>query len=177
MNIANLLSVVRLFMLPFFVAFGCYYSGGAEKFRYIALGLLVLSFITDGLDGFIARSRGITTKIGAFLDPLGDKLLINSAFLILILKPVFKDALNLPAWVVIVVFSRDFFIGLGSLILHMEGKLKILPSYLGKTAVVLQMASIVSGFLLFSFTQYIWHFTGLVTVLAGIGYFIREIRA
>ncbi len=164
-------------MLPFFIIIGCYYSEGRETLRYIVLGLLLFSFITDALDGFIARAKGITTDMGAFLDPLGDKLLINASFLMLIFKPEFREVLGLPIWVVVVVFSRDFFIALGSLVLHMEGRLHIIPSYLGKFAVFLQMASIISGFLLLSYAPYIWHLTGVVTALAGIGYFIREIRA
>ncbi|MDP8254048.1 MAG: hypothetical protein P9X27_06615, partial [Candidatus Kaelpia aquatica] len=99
------------------------------------------------------------------------------SFLILIFKPEFKEAIGLPFWVVVVVFSRDFFIALGSLILHLEGRLHIVPSYLGKIAVFLQMASIISGFLLFPYAPYIWHLTGIITALAGIGYFVREIRA
>ncbi|MDP8217083.1 MAG: CDP-alcohol phosphatidyltransferase family protein [Candidatus Kaelpia imicola] len=177
MNIANFISALRLVVLPFFIIAGCSYSAGEEVLRYVILGLLLFSFITDALDGFIARAKGITTKIGAFLDPLCDKLLINASFLILVFKPEFKGALGLPVWVVIVVFSRDFFIALGSFILHMEGKLHIVPSYLGKIAVFLQMTSIISGFLLLPYTPYIWHLTGIITALAGIGYFIREIRA
>ena len=177
MNIANLISLLRLVILPFFIIVGCSYSDGKEVLRYTALGLLLFSFLTDALDGFIARAKGITTEIGAFLDPLGDKLLINASFLILIFKPEFKEAIGLPFWVVVVVFSRDFFIALGSLILHLEGRLHIVPSYLGKIAVFLQMASIISGFLLFPYAPYIWHLTGIITALAGIGYFVREIRA
>ncbi|MDP8253985.1 MAG: CDP-alcohol phosphatidyltransferase family protein, partial [Candidatus Kaelpia aquatica] len=120
MNIANLISLLRLVILPFFIIVGCSYSDGKEVLRYTALGLLLFSFLTDALDGFIARAKGITTEIGAFLDPLGDKLLINASFLILIFKPEFKEAIGLPFWVVVVVFSRDFFIALGSLILHLE---------------------------------------------------------
>lgn len=177
MNIANCITILRLVILPFFIVVGSLYSEGEEVLRYVALGLLAFSFITDALDGFIARAKGITTEIGAFLDPLGDKLLINSSFILLIFKPEFREFLGLPIWVVVVVFSRDFFIALGSFILHIDGKLHIVPSYLGKFAVFLQMASIILGFLLYPYTSYVWHLTGIVTVLAGIGYFIREIRA
>ncbi len=177
MNIANCISVLRLLILPFFIIIGSMYSEGQESLRYTVLILLLFSFLTDALDGFIARAKGITTEIGAFLDPLGDKLLINASFLLLIFKPEFREALSLPIWVVVVVFSRDFFIALGSLILHMDGKLHIVPSYLGKFAVFLQMTSIISGFLLWPCTSYIWYLTGAITALAGIGYFIREIRA
>jgi CDP-diacylglycerol--glycerol-3-phosphate 3-phosphatidyltransferase len=177
MNIANCISISRLLILPFFIIAGVLYSEGNELLRYMILGLLTLSFITDALDGFVARAKGITTKMGAFLDPLGDKLLINASFLLLIFKPEFRETLNLPVWVVVMVFSRDFFIALGSFILHIEGRLRIVPSYLGKSAVLLQMVSIISGFLLFKYTPYIWHLTGIITALAGIGYFVREIRA
>jgi CDP-diacylglycerol--glycerol-3-phosphate 3-phosphatidyltransferase len=151
-----------------------YYTSGKESLRYLALFLAAISFLSDALDGYLARKKGIKTERGAFLDPLGDKLLINSSFIVLILKPEFKQVLNLPIWVVGVVLLRDMFLALGSFILHTKSKLVIRPSGFGKFAVAFQMLSILSALLYLKFTSYLWIFTGIVTLLAGLGYFLRE---
>ncbi|MDP8234039.1 MAG: CDP-alcohol phosphatidyltransferase family protein [Candidatus Saelkia tenebricola] len=174
MNIANLCSCLRLLVLPFFIIAILYHSPQKEYLRLVAIFLAIFSFITDALDGFLARRKGLITNLGAFLDPLGDKLLLNAAFIILVLKPEFKDRLNLPMWVVVTVFLRDIFIALGSFILHAKSRLKISPSYLGKSAVVLQMAAIASALLYFPYTSVLWCITGVITVLAGVGYLLRE---
>ena len=95
MNIANVCSCLRLLILPFFIIALLYYSPQKEYLRFWAIFLAIFSFITDALDGFLARKRGLSTNLGAFLDPLGDKLLLNAGFIILVLKPEFKDSLNL----------------------------------------------------------------------------------
>lgn len=174
MNIANFLSCLRLFFLPFFLIALLYYSPDKEYLRYLAIALALLSFLSDGLDGYLARKKGLETNLGSFLDPLGDKLLINSGFIVLILKPEFRVNLNLPIWVAGVIILRDVFLALGSFILHLKNKLKIVPSYLGKSAVVLQMVSILAALFYFKFTSYIWLFTGFITILAGLGYIWRE---
>ena len=174
MNAANFCSALRLLILPFFIISLLYYSPQKEYLRFLAIFLALFSFITDALDGVLARRKGLSTNLGAFLDPLGDKLLLNAGFIILILKPEFKVRLDLPMWVVVTVFLRDIFIALGSFILHIKSKLKIAPSYLGKTAVVFQMFSIASALLYFQFTSLLWYFTGIITSLAGVGYLLRE---
>ncbi len=175
MNIANFFSALRLALLPFFLMALMYYSPGKEYLRYIAIFLVLLSFLTDALDGFLARKHKIVTNLGAFLDPLGDKLLLNSAFLVLILKPEFKNNLSLPMWVVGTVFLKDILLALGSFLLALKGRLTIAPSYLGKTAVFLQMFSILSALFYLPITYYLWVVTGVVTFFAALGYFKREI--
>ncbi len=174
MNLANVVTSVRLFFLPIFIYLVWNYHTGCEYFRIIAFWIAVASFISDGLDGFLARRKGWRTKFGTFLDPFCDKLLLDFSFLILILKPEFREPLNLPLWVVVVVILRDFLLGVGTLILHIKGKLDIRPSYLGKTAVVFQMFSILSALLYMPFTSALWMFTGLLTLVASVNYLYRE---
>lgn len=174
MNVANFLSWLRLFLLPFFLIPLLCYSFGKEYLRYFALFVAVVSFLSDALDGYLARRKGLKTNIGAFLDPLSDKIFINLGFIVLILKPEFKEKLYLPIWVVCAVVMRDTFLALGSFILHLKKDLSIRPSYLGKFAIILQMLSILSGLLYLKYTSYIWSFTGIITILAGIGYLFRE---
>lgn len=175
MNLANLVTSIRLFFLPIFIYLVWSYHPGEENFRILAFWVAVISFISDGLDGFLARRKGWKTKFGTFLDPFCDKILLDLGFLILILKPEFKVNLNLPVWVAGIVIFRDILLGVGTLILYIRKKLDIRPSYLGKSAVVLQMFSILSALLYLPFTAQLWIVAGFITLLATIGYLVREI--
>jgi CDP-diacylglycerol--glycerol-3-phosphate 3-phosphatidyltransferase len=173
-NIANIFSCTRLFFLPFFVVSLLYYAPSREYLRYIAIIIIALSLLSDALDGYLARKKGLKTELGAFLDPLGDKLLINAGFIILISKPEFRYTLSLPIWVGVVVFLRDVGLAIGSSFLHFKSKLEIRPSPLGKVTVVLQMLSILSALLYLKFSFLLWYLTGILTVLTGVGYLRRE---
>ncbi|RKY36326.1 MAG: hypothetical protein DRP73_03490 [Candidatus Omnitrophota bacterium] len=175
MNPANVVTSVRLFFLPVFIYLIWSYHSGSEHLRVLAFWVAVVSFLSDALDGFLARRKGWKTKFGTFLDPFCDKLLLDLGFLILILKPEFKNVLSLPLWVAAIVIFRDLLLGAGTFILYIKGNLEIRPSYLGKSAVVLQMFSILSALLYMPFTSLIWMIAGFMTALATIGYLIREI--
>lgn len=133
-----------------------------------------LCFLSDALDGYFARKLKQNTRLGAFLDPLGDKLLIDSAFLLLVNKPQFALNLSLPIWVVAVIITRDIIFALASLFLHLRRGIKISPSFLGKIATVCQMIAILSALFFFTFTRLIWITAGILTIIAGIGYIYRE---
>ena len=78
MNTPNKLTIARIIMIPFFVAFLMYdITGSADK--WIALTLFVVASLTDLLDGYLARKYHLVTNFGKFMDPLADKLLVCSA--------------------------------------------------------------------------------------------------
>ena len=81
MNIANKISTFRILSVPFFIACLVYYTPGKEYLKNLALIIFVLGVISDGLDGYIARKGKMQSKAGLILDPLGDKLLLMSAFI------------------------------------------------------------------------------------------------
>ena len=83
MNIANKISTFRILSVPFFIACLVYYAPGKEYLQSLALVIFVLGVISDGLDGYIARKAKMQSKAGLILDPLGDKLLLMSAFVFL----------------------------------------------------------------------------------------------
>src|SRR5437763_4557916 len=128
MNLPNSLTVLRILLIPFFVGFLTY------GHYYWALGTLVAAGITDILDGVIARVTNQRTKLGAYLDPLADKLLLTSGFVTL-------SVLHLvPLWVAILVVSRDSILLTGALLSRFtESPLDMSPTFIGKGTTLFQL--------------------------------------
>ena len=91
-------------MIPFFVAALLYDGGANQNMRYVAAALFIIASLTDMLDGKIARKYNLVTNFGKFMDPLADKLLVCSALICMI------ELRELPAWMVIIIISREFII-------------------------------------------------------------------
>ena len=103
MNLPNKLTVLRVILVPFFVAIlltGCF----GEYSKWVALAIFVIASLTDMLDGKIARKYDLVTNFGKFMDPLADKLLVCSAMICLI------ELNKLASWIVIVIIAREFII-------------------------------------------------------------------
>lgn len=135
MNTPNKLTVLRMIMIPFFVA--CLlvpFGNGVNK--WVALGLFVIASLTDWLDGYLARRDNLVTNFGKFMDPLADKLLVCSAMICLI------DLKRLPSWVVIVIISREFIIS-GFRLVASDNDIVIAASWWGKIKTVSQMLMII----------------------------------
>lgn len=132
MNIPNSLTILRILLIPVFIGFLLY-----ERYDY-SLGVLLLAGLTDGLDGTIARVANQRTKLGAYLDPLADKLLLTSGFVTL-------SVLHLvPLWVVILVVSRDMILMTGTLVARLtESCVDISPTLLGKGTTLFQLTYLV----------------------------------
>lgn len=103
MNLPNKLTLLRVFMIPFFLFFLLTDFCG-EAGKYIALGIFALASLTDMLDGKIARKRNLVTNFGKFMDPIADKLLVASALI------AFVEMKLLPAWIVIILIAREFIV-------------------------------------------------------------------
>lgn len=100
MNLPNKLTLLRVFMIPFFVVFLLTDLGGSAG-NYIALAIFIAASLTDFLDGKIARKYNLVTNFGKFMDPLADKLLVTAALL------AFVEFLDVPAWVVFLIIARE----------------------------------------------------------------------
>ena len=176
MSLANKLSLFRILLVPGFVLCLVYYRPAeAEGLRYLAVLLFALAVVTDAVDGYLARAEHQASRLGAILDPAADKLLLVTAYLSLSLLRTLPEEYRLPAWVPILVLSRDLIIVLGwLLIVLVTGDLQAIPSRLGKATTFFQMLTIVSVLLFgLPFTRPIlWTAMGL-TVLSGIGYLRR----
>ncbi len=129
MNLPNYITLLRIVLIPFFINLMIY------GYYQEALIVFIVACVTDALDGLIARLTKSQTELGAFLDPMADKLLIISAFVTLVLLDM------LPVWLVIIVVSRDIILVLGSIAIYFTGHhFMARPSIIGKTTTLLQLA-------------------------------------
>ena len=136
MNLPNKLTTLRVIMIPFFVFFLLWQNGENRTFRMIALALFIIASLTDLLDGKIAIKYNLVTNFGKFMDPLADKLLVCSALICLI------ELNALPAWMVIIIISREFIIS-GFRLIASDNGVVIAASYWGKFKTTFQMVSVV----------------------------------
>lgn len=111
--------------------------------RYVAVAIYVLMAVSDGLDGYLARRLKQSTKLGAFLDPLADKLLITSACLLLVSQRGHVDRFLLPPTVVVLIIGKDLFLVIGFLLVYLiTSQIHIAPVFLGKLATALQLVMV-----------------------------------
>lgn len=136
MNLPNKLTVLRVCMIPFFVVMLLLNGGENQTYRYIAAAIFIVASLTDMLDGKIARKYNLVTNFGKFMDPLADKLLVCSALICLV------DLKQLPAWMVIVIISREFIIS-GFRLVASDNGVVIAASYWGKFKTTFQMLMII----------------------------------
>ncbi|MBI3615320.1 MAG: CDP-alcohol phosphatidyltransferase family protein [Candidatus Omnitrophica bacterium] len=179
MSLANKLSLFRILLVPAFVVSLLYYRPGELEFlRYLAVAIFSLGVVTDAVDGYVARAEHQATRLGAILDPAADKLLLVTAFLSLSLINTLPPVYRLPAWVPILVLSRDLIIVLGwLLIVLVTGDLQAMPSRLGKATTLFQMLAIIGVLILgFPTAKFILWIAMALTVLSGIGYMRRGNR-
>ncbi len=135
MNLPNRITIGRICLVPVFIVF-LLLSPKFAYFKWIALFLFVFASVTDFLDGKIARSRGLVTNFGKFMDPLADKLLVCSALIALIPLGL------IPTWVVIVIVAREFVIS-GFRLIAVEKGVVLAASKMAKLKTATQMVMII----------------------------------
>src|SRR6202790_211645 len=127
-TVPNQITFLRLGFLPIFLMLIAY-----DRYRW-ALLVLVVSGLSDGIDGLLARSLNQRSALGAYLDPIADKLLLSSSFVLLAFKK------QLAWWLTIIVFSRDILIlVVAVVILLISGYRPFPPSIYGKLTTALQI--------------------------------------
>jgi len=175
MNIANKISTFRILSVPFFIAATAYYSPERIFLRFVALGIFILAAISDAADGYIARKSKQQSKAGLVLDPLGDKLLLMSAFICLTANSNFE--VRFPLWVTLVVISRDAIIILGTIVIYIvKQSISMIPTKLGKYSTIFQMLSVIGILMQFKFSFVFWGIAILFTVASGIIYINRGFK-
>jgi len=170
-TVPNVLSYLRLLAVPVFVFL---HLGGRPGW---ALLVFLAAALTDSLDGFLARLLDQQTKLGAFLDPLADKLLIGAALIMLFLEA------EAPLWMVVLVAFRDGSMALGAVVVKKKGlELPTAPSRVGKYATFALACFVVLGLFDETFTNspllHAWllvagYFTGLCVAISTAQYFLR----
>ena len=173
MNIPNFLSLTRIILVPVFVIFLI------QDEYYNALIVFVIAGLTDALDGAMARLLNAQTILGAYLDPIADKLLLSTSFVTLAILGI------IPSWLTVIVISRDFIILLGIAILSlMSVAFEIKPAVIGKATTALQLGTIFFALLHKAITHglssnwilALFWLTALFTVTSGLVYIIRGIK-
>ncbi len=164
LNLPNTLTVLRILLVPVVIVALLDETPNGDA---IAAGVFALAALTDGLDGYIARSRGAVTTFGKLMDPIADKLLVTAALVALV-------SLNrLDAWVAMVIIAREFAVtGLRGL--AAEQGVVIQASWLGKVKTALQIAAIIA-LIVFEpaplSVDLLVYAAVAVTVISGVDYF------
>lgn len=166
MNIANKLTLLRVFLIPVFLIvlyWGFPYS------QYVALAIFIGASITDFVDGYLARSRNLVTDFGKFMDPLADKVLVVTAMLWFVQTGV------MPAWAVAIVIFREFAVS-GMRLIAVEGGRVIAAGWSGKVKTASTMVCLCLMFLpLPEVLNWICVAVIVVTtVWSGIEYFVKN---
>lgn len=172
MGLPNWLTILRIFLIPVFVTLLVYRRAGW------ALLVFCLASLTDLLDGYIARSQGRQTRLGAFLDPMADKLLLTSGFVTLTWLKV------IPFWITAVVVSRDLVLSIGVLVIHVAGgTVHPAPTWIGKMSTVFQMLTVLAAMASVYFqlvpsavTKALALVTAAFTITSGLQYLVRGLR-
>lgn len=171
MNLPNSLTLVRVLLIPFFVIFIINKNFQWAFFTFAVAG------ITDGMDGLLARITHQRTELGAYLDPIADKLLLSSAFIALAIVEF------LPSWLVVTVITRDVIILVGFLVMWLTNfHPEIKPSLLSKLTTGFQIATILLA-LTISYSQTFQQLsvvaiyaTTFLTIVSGIHYIYTGTR-
>lgn len=188
MNLANKLTLGRIFLVPIFLIFIA--AKGIPYGTFIATFVFILASLTDKLDGYIARSRNQITNFGKFMDPLADKLLVTSALVSLVELHV------VPSWAAVIIIAREFAVSGLRTVAASEGNV-IAASWWGKIKTVIQIVAIIvlllqvnigslrslqqivdnSEFLTWFFTyipQVLIAVAVIITIISGIDYFVKN---
>jgi cardiolipin synthase (CMP-forming) len=176
LTVPNTLTVFRMVLIPVFVTLLFY-----QRF-VLALGVFVLAGFTDGLDGLLARRFHQQSQLGTILDPIADKLMMVTSFVVLSMRSVFPQPLPghlpIPFWVTVAVISRDVFIVVGAAAINiMTGFRGFRPSLLGKVNTTVQIVAIAAIMFAASVPYYTGYYLPAVyatvfifAVLSGLHY-------
>ncbi|MGI8670760.1 MAG: CDP-alcohol phosphatidyltransferase family protein [Aridibacter sp.] len=169
-TIPNLLTFLRMALIPVFASLLYYGYSGWALFAFFIAG------VSDGIDGFVARRFGQESELGTIIDPIADKLLMTTAFIILTLPNIFPPVRHLPVpfWVTAAVIGRDVLIvTVAAAINIMTGFRGFKPSWLGKISTIVQVLAV--GLILiaavFGFSFYLPTVYTLVVLFAALSGF------
>lgn len=171
MNIPNTLTLIRIILIPVFVTAIIY-----KRYDY-ALFLFGIAAITDMLDGLIARITGQKTALGTFLDPLADKFLLVTSFILFSIYGL------IPKWLTITIISRDIIVITGWIVLYVLTHTKnIQTTMMGKIAIAFQLIMIFYVLLEINMPSlpdvriYLQWFTAIFTIISGLHYIYRGFK-
>lgn len=170
-NLPNTITLMRIGVVPFLFIL---LSNPGEFWSLVIAGLFVVASITDFFDGYIARKYHMITTMGKFLDPIADKIIVNTAMILMI--PIGR----IPAWIVAITIIRDLIVDVIRSIASSEG-IYMQASILGKQKTVTQIIAVTALMIHYSIFGINAHIVGTVvlyvalflTIYSGIDYFIK----
>jgi cardiolipin synthase len=164
-NIPNLITIIRILLTPFFVILLL------KDLFGLALMIFTIAGLSDALDGFIARYFNQRTTLGAYLDPIADKILLSSAFIGLAVLNI------IPEWLTVIVMSREVLIITGIAVFTItEKKYKVRPSIVSKFTTAAQISTVFVSLLQVNMTglttlgEVLYWLTAGLTVISGFHY-------
>ncbi|MEW6455998.1 MAG: CDP-alcohol phosphatidyltransferase family protein [Acidobacteriota bacterium] len=173
-TLATKITILRILILPFLIVSLINQKSG------MALFLFVLAGVTDGLDGFIARKLNQRSDLGMVLDPLADKFLVNSTFILLTFSSL-EFVNRVPLYLGLTVLIRDASLLLGALLIKISfGKKRFFPSILGKISTSSQILTLFLVLLgnhfqqNFGYLRYLFLITFIFTLISGLDYFYKS---
>ena len=170
LTVPTIITLLRMFLVPFVAMAILYHHYGA------ALMIFLVSGISDLLDGILARTLKQKTKLGALLDPMADKLLLSTSFILLTLSASHL-AVTIPIWLTLVVFGRDVIIVVSAVAIALTtGFTNFDPSFFGKASTAVQISCVLIVLVLNFldqnplWIQYLFYLTFALTTFSGIHY-------
>ena len=189
MTTANKITLIRIAMIPVFVALAIYYGESVRRGdplewqRFAAIIIFLLAAVSDGLDGYVARHYNQRSQLGVILDPIADKGLLLSGIITLSITNWSlsdPDYGKFPVWFPVLVITRDAVILVGAAILHyfIGNKMRVKPSWTGKVATVCQMCAIAWVMLQLRFLPlwFVVMVAGIFTLISGVIYVVGGVR-
>jgi CDP-diacylglycerol--glycerol-3-phosphate 3-phosphatidyltransferase len=174
-TLANRITLVRVVLIPVVGVLVMSYTREQTWPRILALVVFLVAVVSDALDGFVARAYNQKTRLGAVLDPLADKLLINVSFVFIAANNQFRTVL--PPWFPVIILGRDAIIVIGSYLMNEYfGPLRVRPRISGKLTTVFQMSSIVALLLELRFTYPLLMVTLGISIISFFDYLYVGIR-
>jgi len=168
LNIPNALSVFRILLIPIFLYM---LNSNKESGFYMATAVLALSYITDILDGYIARKKNMITELGKILDPLADKITQGVVVIALLIKGY------IPAFVVIILLAKELIQISGGIYIKIKLKAQMPPANVfGKTATGMFYISMLLLLLSVPYAIYIVYITIIILLIAFINYVVMFIK-
>lgn len=154
LSLASRITILRILLIAPFVSFMLKTNDPElspveqNAMRYVSIVVFLVMAISDGIDGYLARRKKQVTKLGAFLDPIADKLLMTCACLLLASQRGHVRNFLLPPTVVVLIIGKDLFLLIGFTIVYfITSRIHIVPVFIGKLATALQL-SMVAGILI-----------------------------
>lgn len=172
LNLPNMLSMSRVFLVPVIMVFLTLrtqfgFIEGVNVGDLLAGLVFIIASLTDAADGYIARKKGIVTNLGKFIDPLADKIMVVAALIALV------ELRRVPAWMVVVIISREFIVTGVRMIAASEGVV-IAASAGGKLKTVSQIIGIVLLIFNIPLGMPVMWAAMLLTIWSGMDYLIES---